>query len=70
MADLGDSSMAGTHGKHKASSWVTVALIVIASVLLGFAFVLHSLVLAIIGVVVGVAGVVTGAVGGILNDAY
>jgi hypothetical protein len=59
-------------GKHSArvTSWVTVVLIVIASVLLGFALPLQSLPLAIAGGVVLLAGAVTGIVFGILDDAY
>jgi hypothetical protein len=61
--------MAGGHNV-KATSWVTVALIVIASVLYGFALPLHSIGLAIAGSVVLLAGLVTGAVYHILDDAY
>lgn len=61
--------MAGAQG-HKTASWVTVALIVIASVMLGFAFVLQNLPLAVVGAVVGVAGVITGAAGRIMDDAH
>ena len=55
---------------HKASSWVVVVLIVIASVVLGFAFVLQSIPLAIVGFVVGIAGVVLGAVTRIMEDVH
>ena len=61
--------MAGGHNV-KATSWVTVVLIVVASVLLGFALPMHSLPLAIVGGVVLLAGIVTGAVFRILDDAY
>ncbi len=61
--------MAGEHG-HKTSSWITVALIVVAAVILGFAFVLQSLPLAILGLVLGLAGVVLGGVTRIFDDAY
>ena len=61
--------MAGEHS-HKATSWVVVALIVVASVVLGFAFVLQSLVLAVIGGVLGLAGLVMGVVTGLMDDAY
>ena len=61
--------MAGEHSA-RATSWVTVILIVIASVLLGFALPLQSLPLAIVGGVVLLAGAVTGIVFGILDDAY
>ena len=70
MADLGETSQADTAHKHKMTSWVTVALIVIASVILGFAFVAKSLVLAILGGVFLLAGIVLGAVGRIMDDAY
>ncbi len=54
----------------KASSWVTVALIVIASVLLGFALPMHSLALAIAGGVVMLAGLVMAVSYHIMDDAY
>ena len=70
MADLGDTSMAGTANKHKATSWITVALICVASIVLGFAFVLQSIPLAVIGAVIGLAGLVLGFTGKILDDAH
>ena len=69
MADLGDTSQANTAHKHKTSSWITVGLISLASVVLGFAFVLRSLPLAIVGGVILVAGIVLGVTGGIMDDA-
>ena len=69
MADLGDSSQANTAHKHKRSSWITVALLTVASIVLGFAFVLQSIPLAIVGGVLTVAGVVLGITGGIMDDA-
>ena len=69
MADLGDTSQADTAHKHKTSSWITVALISVASVVLGFAFVLQSIPLAIVGGVLLVAGIVVGITGGIMDDA-
>ena len=69
MADLGDSSQADTAHKHKTSSWITVGLIVLSSVLLGFAMVFQSLPLAIVGVLVGIAGIGFGISGKILDDA-
>ncbi len=69
MADLGDTSMADTAHKHKTSSWVTVALLVVASVLLGFAMVFQSIPLAVLGVVLGIAGIGFGITGKILDDA-
>ena len=70
MADLGNSSMAGTAGKHKTSSWITVVLICVSSIVLGFAFVLTSVPLAVIGGVIGVAGLVLGVTGKIMDDAH
>jgi membrane-bound ClpP family serine protease len=61
--------MAGTHNV-KATSWVTVLLIIVASVLLGFALPLGSLPLAIAGGVLLLAGFITGGVFGIMDDAY
>jgi uncharacterized membrane protein AbrB (regulator of aidB expression) len=69
MADLGDTSQANTAHKHKRSSWITVALVTIASIVLGFAFVLQSIPLAVVGGVLLVAGVVLGITGGIMDDA-
>ena len=34
MADLGDTSQADTAHKHKTSSWITVGLITLASIVL------------------------------------
>ena len=61
--------MAGGHNV-KPTSWVTVALIIIGSTLLGFALPMSSLPLAIAGGVVTLAGLVTGAVFHIMDDAY
>lgn len=55
---------------HKRSSWVVVGLITVASIVLGFAFVMQSLALAIVGGVLGLVGVVLGGVTRILEDAY
>lgn len=69
MADLGDTSMAHTAHKHKTSSWITVGLIIVASIVLAFAFIWKSIPLAVVGGLVLVAGVVLGAVTGIMDDA-
>ena len=69
MADLGDSSQADTAHKHKMSSWITVALITVASIVLGFAFVFQSIPLAVVGGVLLIAGIVVGITGGIMDDA-
>ncbi len=69
MADLGDTSQANTAHKHKMTSWITVALITVASIVLGFAFVLQSIPLAVVGGILLVAGVILGITGGIMEDA-
>ena len=75
MADLGDTSTANSSTAaggpgHKTSSWVVVGLIVVASIVLGFAFVLKSIPLAIVGGVVLVIGAVLGVVTGIMEDVH
>ena len=70
MADLGETSQADTAHKHKMTSWATVGLLVAASIILGFAFVLQSVLLAVVGGVLLVAGVVLGVTGGIMDDAH
>jgi len=61
--------MAATTGhSHKATSWFTVGLLVVAAAVLGFAFVLRSIPLAVLGVVIGLAGVVLGVTAGIMDD--
>lgn len=70
MADLGNTSQADTAHKHKMTSWITVALISVASIVLGFAFVLQSIPLAVVGGVLLVAGAVTGWTGRIMDDAH
>ena len=69
MADLGDTSQANTAHKHKTTSWITVGLITVASIILGFAFVLQSIPLAVVGGVILLAGIVLGVTGGIMDDA-
>ena len=61
--------MAGGHNV-KTTSWVTVALIIVASVLLGFALPMHSIALTVAGGIVLLAGIVMGAVFRIMDDAY
>ena len=61
--------MAGGHNV-KPTSWVTVVLIIVASVLLGFALPMHSLPLAIAGGVILLAGLVVGGLFHIMDDAY
>ena len=69
MADLGDTSQADTAHKHKMTSWITVARITVASIVLGFAFVLQSIPLAVVGGVLLLGGMVLGITGGIMDDA-
>jgi len=61
--------MAGGHNV-KATSWVAVVLIIVASVVLGFALPLKSLVLGVVGGVLLLVGLVIGAVFRIMEDAY
>lgn len=70
MADLGDTSMAGTAHKHKLSSWITVAVLILSSVVIGVAFVVQSIPMGIVGGVIGVIGVILGITGKILDDAH
>ena len=61
--------MAGGHNV-KTTSWITVVLIIVASILLGFALPMHSMPLAIAGGAVLLVGLVLGAVYRIMDDAY
>lgn len=70
MADLGETSRPDTAHKHKTTSWITVLLLVAASIVLGFAFVLKSVPLTVVGLVLGVVGVVLGITGRIMDDAH
>lgn len=54
----------------RSTSWVTVVLIIVASILLGFALPLKSLALAVVGGVMLLVGFVTAVVFGIMDDAY
>ena len=69
MADLGDTSTANTAHKHKMTSWITVAVLIVASIVLGVAFVMQSIPVGIAGVVIGIVGVVLGITGKIMDDA-
>jgi uncharacterized membrane-anchored protein YitT (DUF2179 family) len=66
---LGGSSMADGH-THKTTSWISVLLIIVASVILGFAFVMQSVPLAVAGGVVGIAGFVMAISFGLMDDAH
>ena len=67
MADHGTST---TADKHKRTSWITVLLITLASIVLGFAFVFTSVPLTIIGALIGLVGLVLGITGKIMDDAH
>jgi len=69
MADLGDTSQANTAHKHKMTSWLTVGVIIVASIVIGVAFILQSIPLGVAGVVLGIIGVVLGITGKIMDDA-
>jgi membrane-bound ClpP family serine protease len=61
-----------THTGHnvRATSWVAVALIVVASVLFGFALPMHSMSLAIAGGVLMLLGMIVAIAYRIMDDAY
>jgi xanthine/uracil permease len=61
--------MAEAH-KHKTTSWVTVLLIVLASVVLAAALILQSIPIAVVGGILLLAGLVVGITGGIMDDAH
>ena len=70
MADLGNTSQADTAHKHKTSSWITVVLITLASIVLGVAFVDRELWEVVLGGVLLLAGIVLGITGKIMDDAH
>lgn len=70
MADLGDTSMAGTAHKHLMTSWVTVVVLIVSSIVLGVAFVLQSVALGIVGGIIGLVGIVMMVVFKVLDDAH
>ena len=61
--------MAESHNA-RMTSWVTVALIILGSILLGFALPMESVVLGVLGGVIFLAGVVTGFAFRIMDDVY
>ncbi len=70
MADLGNTSQAQTAHKHKMTSWITVLVLILSTIILAFAFVWQNVPLAAVGVVVGVVGVVMALKGGLMDDAH
>ena len=61
--------MAGSHNA-RTTSWVTVGLIILGSILLGFALPMGSVVLGVLGGILFLAGVVTGFAFRIMDDVY
>jgi uncharacterized membrane protein YoaK (UPF0700 family) len=70
MADLGNSSMAGTAHKHKMTSWITVLILIVASVVIGVAFVMQSVPMGIVGAVIAVVGLVMMIAFKVMDDAH
>ncbi len=70
MADLGNTSQAGTAHKHQMTSWLTVLVLIVSSVVLGVAFVVQSVPMGIAGVVIGVIGVVMMVAFKVMDDAH
>ena len=70
MADLGETSQADTAHKHKVTSWITVILLTVATVVLGFAFVLRSIPLAVLGGIMLVVGAILAFVYRLMDDAF
>ena len=61
--------MAESHNA-RTTSWVTVGLIILGSILLGFALPMGSVVLGVLGGLLFLAGVVTGFAFRIMDDVY
>ena len=70
MADLGETSRPDTAHKHKATSWVTVILLTLATVVLGFAFVMRSVPLAVVGGIMLVVGAILAFRYRLMDDAF
>ena len=70
MADLGNTSQAHTAHKHRTTSWIAVGLMVVASIVIGVAFILPSVALGIVGGVIGLVGLVMAFAFNIMEDAY
>jgi uncharacterized membrane protein YoaK (UPF0700 family) len=70
MADLGNTSMAGTAHKHQLTSWLTVLVLIVSSIVLGVAFVVQSVPMGIVGLVIGLIGVAMLVVFKVMDDAH
>jgi uncharacterized membrane protein YoaK (UPF0700 family) len=70
MADLGNTSQADTAHKHQVTSWITVLVLIVSSIVIGVAFVAQSVPLGIAGVVIGLVGVAMMVVFKVMDDAH
>ena len=70
MADLGETSRPDTAHKHKVTSWITVILLTLATVVLGFAFVMRSVPLAVVGGIMLVVGAILAFRYRLMDDAF
>lgn len=70
MADLGNTSMAGTAHKHQATSWATVLVLIVSSIVIGVAAVIQSVPLGVVGGIIGLVGVVMLVAFKVLDDAH
>jgi multidrug transporter EmrE-like cation transporter len=70
MADLGNTSMAHTAHKHKLTSWITVLILIVSSIVIGVAFVMQSMALGVAGAVIGLVGVVMMIAFKVMDDAH
>ena len=70
MADLGNTSQADTAHKHQLTSWITVIVLIVSSIVIGVAFVMQSVPLGIVGAVIGLVGVIMLVVFKVLDDAH
>lgn len=70
MADLGNTSQADTAHKHQMTSWITVLVLIVSSIVLGVAFVMQSVAVGIAGAVIGLIGVVMLVVFKVMDDAH
>jgi len=57
MADLGDTSMAGTAHKHQVTSWITVVVLIVSSIVIGVAAVIKSVPVGVVGAIIGLVGI-------------
>lgn len=70
MADLGNTSQADTAHTHQMTSWITVLVLIVASIVIGVAFVMQSVPVGIAGAVIGLIGVVMLVVFKVMDDAH